>query len=274
MGNQKMARLATSWQGILRPSYVAAALLLLCISADAQVPATGFTGLSGDNAKKPIDIESDRLEVDDKKQIAIFIGNVSATQGDYNVRSPRLEVTYEHAPPAASSGKGATAPAKPVKTANTADAKPAKTANTADAGDPLTSGQISFIHATGGSVLVTSSKDEQTATGDDAIYDVKAQQITMTGKKVTLSQKKNVVQGRKLVIHLDNGQAIIDPDEAKESAENRPPEHTRVRALLMPQKEANGEENPITGKKKAKTPDKAATTNPAASSSGWQAKSK
>jgi lipopolysaccharide export system protein LptA len=263
-GDRKMARLATSWQGILRPSSVAGALLLLCVSADAQVPATGFTGLSGENSKKPIDIESDRLEVDDKKQTAIFSGNVSATQGDYNVRSPRLEVSYEHAPAAKSNGQVAAAPVKPVKTANSAEP-----------GDPITSGQISFIHATGGSVLVTSSKDEQTATGDDAIYDVKAQKITMTGKKVTLSQKKNVVQGSKLVIHLDTGQAIIDPDEVAESAQKRP-EHGRVRALLIPQKDANGEGNPLGGgaaKKKAKTPDKASPATPAASP-GWQAQSR
>ncbi len=71
----------------------------------AQAPA-GFSGISGSNSKKPIDIDSDRLEVDDKKQTAIFIGNVSATQGDYNLRSPRLEVTYEHSAAAGSAPAG------------------------------------------------------------------------------------------------------------------------------------------------------------------------
>ena len=61
----------------------------------AQTPVSGLSGLGGDNSKKPIDIESDRLEVDDKTHIAIFIGNVSATQGDYNLKAPRLEVYYE-----------------------------------------------------------------------------------------------------------------------------------------------------------------------------------
>jgi lipopolysaccharide export system protein LptA len=264
MGNPKMARLATSLRSALWASCAAPLFFLLCLPADAQVPATGFTGLSGDNAKKPIDIESDRLEVDDKKQLAIFIGNVSATQGDYNVRAPRLEVTYEHSPAAKTNGQGAPAPApqKPAKTANSADAA---------ASDPMSSGQISFIRATGGSVLVTSAKDEQTATGEDALYDVKGQKITMTGKKVTLSQHLNVVQGTKLVIFLDTGQAIIDPDENRESA----PKHGRVTALLHPQKNAKGDsqENPITGvKKKPKTPDKAATAAPAASS-GWKTQS-
>ena len=64
-------------------------------------PCLGFNGLGGANSKKPIDIESDRLEVDDKKHVAIFSGNVSATQGDYNLRAPRLEVTYDKSADAA-----------------------------------------------------------------------------------------------------------------------------------------------------------------------------
>ena len=79
----------------------AVALLALSGGARAQTPGSGFSSLGGSNSKKPIDIESDRLEVDDQKHVAIFTGNVSATQGDYNLRAPRLEVTYDKAAEAA-----------------------------------------------------------------------------------------------------------------------------------------------------------------------------
>jgi lipopolysaccharide export system protein LptA len=123
----------------------------------------------------------------------------------------------------------------------------------------VSNGQIKYIHASGGRVLMTSTKDDQKATGDEAFYDVKDQKVTMTGN-VTLSQKGNVVTGQKLVINLDTGRAIMDPEEG-----------TRVRAVLMPNSTQKGAINPLGGdKKKPKTPDNAPPKH-AAPSSGWQA---
>jgi len=39
------------------------------------------------NPDQPIEIEADRLDVEDKTQTATFIGNVIATQGDMKLRS-------------------------------------------------------------------------------------------------------------------------------------------------------------------------------------------
>ncbi len=173
----------------------------------AQTPVGGFSSLGGANSKKPIDIESDRLEVDDKTHIAIFIGNVSATQGDNNLKAPRLEVTYENASQPNTANKGAQAP-KPAR-----PAKPPAQQNAA--ADPLSSGQIKFIHALGGRVVFTSVKDQQEATGEDGVYDVKGQLITMTGKEVILTQKKNKVKGKKLVIDLATGKATVYSDRVR-----------------------------------------------------------
>lgn len=193
---------------------IACAVMALPGPVSAQTPISGFGGVSGSNSKKPIDIESDKLEVDDQKHIAIFTGNVSATQGDYNLRSQRLEVTYDKVPDAAAHDQGgaqASKTAKPVKTASTgADAS----------ADPLSSGQIKFVHANGGKVVFTNKADEQEATGDDVLYDVKGQKITMTGKEVILTQKKNVVRGREIDIDLATGRATVIP------------ENGRVRAIL------------------------------------------
>ena len=187
------------------------ALLFSMPHALAQTPGSGFSGLGGDNSKKPIDIYSDSVEVDDKTHIGIFIGNVSATQGDYNLKAPRLEVYYESSSQNQPGAKTAQAPkpVMPVKAPAAKDtsptavaatalikclqqsapaaqaakpqaskpAKPVKAASAGDAGDPMSSGQIKCLRATGGKVVVTSKKDEQEAEGEDAIYDVYGQKV-------------------------------------------------------------------------------------------------
>ncbi len=239
----------------------------------AQSPASGFSGLGGANSKKPIDIESDRLEVDDKKRLAIFIGSVSATQGDYNLKAPRLEVSYESAPaarPQAQAGvKSVPAQKQPVKPVKAPADNPAS-------GDPLSSGQIKFIHALGGTVVLTSKKDQQEATGDDAVYDVKAQKITMTGKKVILTQKKNVIVGKKLQVDLATGQATVIPD-------NDPGPGTanagkgRVRAVLQQEGGNIAGINPFSNpdnKKNDAASQTPATPPQSAPTSSWQTQSR
>ena len=224
---------------------VAVMFLLFAGRAPAQTPIVGFSSVGGSaNSKKPIDIESDRLEVDDKTHVAIFSGNVSATQGDVNLRAPRLEVTYEkapEAPPREQGGAQASKPAKPVK--------PASANTNSDAADPLSNGQIKFVHATGGKVVVLNKVDEQEATGDDVVYDVKGQKITMTGKEVILTQKKNVVRGKQIDIDLATGRATVIP------------EHGRVRAILSQDDTRATSGNPLTGPKK-KDADSSAETPP------------
>ncbi len=237
-----------------------AAFALSCPSAWAQAPIGGFSGLSGPDSKKPIDIESDRLEVDDKKHTAIFIGNVSATQGDNNLKAPRLEVFYENANQQQTADKSGQA---------SKAATPVKTASAGAPADPVSSGQIKLIHAMGGKVVVTSTKDQQEATGDDAIYDVKAQLVTMTGKEVVLTKDKNKVKGTKLVIDLTTGRATV-----------LNPEKTRIRAVFQQETGANGKPVPLGEAKKntgapSQPASKAAPSKQdAAPGSGWQTQSR
>ncbi len=221
---------------------LAAVLALSCPAAWAQTPISGFSGLSsGGDSKKPIDIESDRLEVDDQKHTATFIGNVSATQGDNNLKAPRLEVFYEKADQSQAAGKGGQA---------SKAAKPVKTAGAGAASDPVSGGQIKTIHAMGGKVVVTSTKDRQEATGDDAIFDVKAQLITMTGKEVFLTQNKNKVKGTKLVIDLATGKANIY-QECVQSTTPDGKSHCRIQASFQQQTGSDGKAvNPLGDAKK------------------------
>jgi lipopolysaccharide export system protein LptA len=220
-------------------------------------------GADGANAKKPIDIESDRLEVDDKKHTAIFTGSVSATQGDDNLKAPRLEVTYENTSQTGPADKTAQA-SSPVR--------PMKAPAAAPADDPLSSGQIKTIHALGGTVVMTSEKDGQKATGDDAIYDVKAQKITMTGKKVILMQKGNVFEYSKLVVQVDTNEAVLIPDEAPPTANAATP---KPRGHAHLQQEGGKGGLPVNPSGAANKKEKATVPpKPAAQSSGWQTQSR
>jgi lipopolysaccharide export system protein LptA len=250
------AKQTLRWAWLLVALGAVAVLLLPFLQAFAQAPPTGFTGLGGANSKKPVDIEYDRLEVDDKRHLAIFIGSVSATQGDYNLKAPRLEVTYEKGSQTSPADKSAPAsmPVRPVKV-------PAGNA----AGDPS---QIKFIHALGGTVVLANKKDEQEATGEDAIYDVKAQKVTMTGKKVVLRQKQSVVEGKRLEINLATGVYNLIPENDKGA-----PQKARIRAIFQQEPGKGGASiNPFgqpSKKEKEATPSK-----PSTPSSGWQTQSR
>jgi lipopolysaccharide export system protein LptA len=241
-------------------------------------------GTGGASAKKPIDIESDRLEVDDKKHMAIFTGSVSATQGDDNLKAPRLDVIYENTSQEGQADKTAQA-SKPVQ--------PVKAPAAGPADDPFSSGQIKFIHALGGTVVMTNEKDEQKATGDDAIYDVKAQTITMTGKKVVLTQKGHIFEDTKLLIQVDTHQAVLCSDDVRCSDDGQPKANaatqTSPKGNAPAQKPTRGHATlqPAAGKgdlpanpsgeanKKEKAKEKGAVPpKPAAQSSGWQTQSR
>jgi lipopolysaccharide export system protein LptA len=152
-----------------RKALVASSIVLgvsVCLSgaasapARAQTPGSGLATSYSANADKPIDIEADVLEVDDKKKVAVFKGNVSATQGDFNLRASEIEVTYTDSNKAAGAAKP-----QPVKEA---------------AASPVPgAGSIKQINAKG-KVLVT-GKDNQTATSDWAIFEVEKQLITLGG---------------------------------------------------------------------------------------------
>lgn len=122
------------------------------------------------NADQPIEIDADRLDVEQNSQLATFTGNVDARQGDIRLRASQLKVWYR----SGGAPKG----------------------SAADVG-----GSIVRIDALG-QVLVTSP--QETARGDVGIYDVASREITLTGE-VVLTRGENVIRGQKLVMDMDTG---------------------------------------------------------------------
>jgi lipopolysaccharide export system protein LptA len=188
--------------------------------AAAQSPRTAATA-PGQNAvqdqsqEQPIQIDSATLEVRDKNKTATFSGDVQVVQGDTTIKCQTLVVFY-----GADHGPG-TAPAV------TSAAPPANAAPGAHSVMPQGAQDIRRIEARGGVTVI--SKD-QNASGDIGVYDVKKKTITLTGN-VVVSQGKNVLHGDRVVVDTVTGDAHIDAGAANQS---------RVRALILPNKGANG----------------------------------
>lgn len=132
----------------------------------------------------PIDIEANTLDVNDNAKAAVFRGDVNAVQGDFTVRTTELTAFY-------TGEAGLSGPASSQQ----------QTATT-----PKQAAQLRKIEARK-KVLVT-SKNGQSATGDWADFDQKANTVVVGGD-VTLTQGHNVVKGSRLTIDMTTGQSRI-----------------------------------------------------------------
>jgi lipopolysaccharide export system protein LptA len=165
-----------------RSSAAAALALALVASGDAfaQGAMSGvpnaMQGFS-QNRDQPIQIEAASLEMRDKKKEATFSGNVKVVQGDTTMTSKSLVVFYD-----SGSDPGTPTPAtKGSKSGAMQSATPG----------PGGSSSIRRLEARG-SVVVT--QKDQVVTGETAIFDTRANLITMAGG-VVLTQCKNVLKG-------------------------------------------------------------------------------
>ena len=69
---------------------------LLTIGAGAAVAQSGgpVSALKGHDSNAPVDVAADRLEVQDRADRAVFVGNVKATQGALTLDTARLTIAY------------------------------------------------------------------------------------------------------------------------------------------------------------------------------------
>jgi lipopolysaccharide export system protein LptA len=160
--------------------------------AQAKKQANPFQGFSSDNGK-PVDIKSEELEVHQNEQMAIFIGNVVATQGDSVLRTPRLVVYYDNANDQNAAGNNTAASPASAKT---------------PANDPGAPGQTSSIRRLEASNGVVVTAQDQKATGSEGVFDMKSNTAVLTGD-VLLTQGANVIRGKKLTVDLTTGVARV-----------------------------------------------------------------
>src|SRR5215475_5743550 len=153
------------------------------------------------NRDKPIQIEAASLEVRDKAKEATFAGNVKVVQGDTTMTSKSLVVFYDQSP----------GPEQPPPTP-----QPKQKAAKATAGAPMQSatpgpgGSSSIKRLEARGSVVVKQKD-QVVTGDKAVFDTKANLITMSGG-VVLTQCQNVLRGDRLMVDMTTGVSRVESD--------------------------------------------------------------
>lgn len=152
---------------------------LLAVAASVAMMQTAvaqeagrLTGLKleGD---KPIQIESDQLEVRESEGVAIFTGNVAVVQGPMLMRAGKMTVHY-----AKDGGSAATG-----------------------------SANIDRLEVES-KVYVRS--ETQVATADRGSFDMKSEVLVLSGKEVVLSEGDNILVGCKLTVRMATGLANID----------------------------------------------------------------
>lgn len=142
---------------------------LVTLTMLAGLPAYGqgiAFGPFRQDPDEPVEVTSERLEVDQNGGVATFIGDVIVVQGEMRLTAPRVRVEYT-------------------------------------TGDD---GRIETMHATGG---VTMVNGEETAEGADAVYEVDAGTVLLTGD-VIVTQGRNVVAGERLFVDLDSGNGTME----------------------------------------------------------------
>lgn len=170
---------------------------------------------------KPIEITADKLDVDQEAKTAVFDGNVDALQGDVRLKAARLTVYYEQAPPgAAPSSDGASGAGAP--------AAPEASAEAAAGADPMAQGGRIKRMEVEGSVFVSSP--QETATGDNAVYDVDKGIITLTGN-VVLTRGDNVIRGTRLTMNANTGRSVVVGQSSAGGGSSR------VKGLFVPKKD-------------------------------------
>ncbi|HYD15451.1 MAG TPA: LPS export ABC transporter periplasmic protein LptC [Hyphomicrobium sp.] len=163
--------------------------------ADTASEGLGALANFKTNPKAPVEVIADSLDVDDKRKVAVFRGEVDATQDTFKIRCAELSAYYK--------GEAGLADA----------ANPAATPKNGE----KQSTELTKIEARK-DVRVT-SKDGQTATGDWADFDTKTNKVTMGGN-VVLSRGNNMVRGTRLLIDMTTGESKIDT--APQNTESNP----------------------------------------------------
>ena len=128
------------------------------------------------NRNEPVKIAAAALEVRDKDRVATFSGDVHVVQGDTEMRCKSLVVFYDEDPNA-------------------------KGSKSSDAGK-----QIRRIEAKGG---VTVTQKEQNASGENGIFDMRANTVTLVGN-VIVTRGTDVIRGQRLFVDLGTGVTKMD----------------------------------------------------------------
>ncbi len=151
---------------------LAAAMMAATPLAAQDSTASRMSGLAL-SSDEPIQIESDKLKVQDAEGRAVFTGNVRVVQGQTQMQSGTMTVHYARDGGSISDGTS----------------------------------QIERIDVAGKVYIRT---DEQEATADAGVFNMRTEVVELTGKRVVLTDGGNVFIGCKLTVFMQTGEARLD----------------------------------------------------------------
>jgi lipopolysaccharide export system protein LptA len=184
-------------------------LLRIALAAALSLSVIGGAGAQGSGVAlggdAPVEIESDRLEVMDRQNMAVFTGNVVLVQGELLLRTMKLTVHYKAS--------------EPAQTGSTAQAAAAPAEGGVGGGT-----EVDRMVAEG---KVYIDQAGQVVTGDRGEFEVETGFMVVTGNEVVLSEGTNVVTGCRFTMDNKTGQSRVDscPNSATGG---------RVKMLLQP----------------------------------------
>jgi lipopolysaccharide export system protein LptA len=149
------------------------AVATICLTAphaDAQSKKDSSLALSND---KPIQIESDNLEIREQEKRAYFTGNVRVAQGQMTLQAGKMTVYYKSGTKSIAAGG-------------------------ADIDRIDVSGSVKLSSAT------------QKATADNGTFNMVSEVLVLNGNPVVLSEGGNVFTGCKLTVQMKSGLANLN----------------------------------------------------------------
>lgn len=165
------------WLGLLA---LCACFILVCNTLAVNAPSFG---ISLSSEKGSVKIEADSMEMQDKKGLVIFTGNVSVIQGNRTLRAGKMVVHYTK-----------------------------QKDNTVEQGwkQPNDDLNLTGIDKMEVSDQVYIKAGSQVATGDHGIFDRESNVLILSGSKVVLTDGNNVATGCRLTAHMDTGKAFLE----------------------------------------------------------------
>ncbi|BEQ15087.1 lipopolysaccharide transport periplasmic protein LptA [Desulfoferula mesophila] len=162
-----------------------ATVLILCLALAGFAGAATMPMASND---QPIHVVSDSLEVDNKAQVANFIGKVKAVQGDVKITCDKLSVYYDQ------------------------DAKDQPKAKGA-AGEGMLDGggKVRKVVASGHVKVV---QKDRIAVGRQATYWAGGRKMLLEGQ-ATVWRGKNQISGEQITVFLDQDRAVVHGQPGK-----------------------------------------------------------
>ncbi|MEQ1653547.1 MAG: LPS export ABC transporter periplasmic protein LptC [Hyphomicrobium sp.] len=164
----------------------------------AATPANGDAMIGSSNA--PVDITSNRLDINDSAKVALFSGTVTALQDGASMTTPELEVSYEGSAVPQSGADATAASGGKLKRMIAKNPVVLKQVN----GDTVTSRGADFDPVAqrailDGEVVMVQLPDKR-AMADKAEIDQAANTVLLVGD-VVVTQGQNILKGRRLVFN-------------------------------------------------------------------------